>query len=318
MKSAAMQWTWKTLGFTAAMLWFVPTQSMGQTSSPPMLPIWSSTPPGDADLKLEAEIDHSDAKPTMVAGARIIRLGNVSTPTVQVFKPSRELDTGAAVVICPGGGYSILAYDLEGTEVAQWLNTIGVTGIVLKYRVPARQGVPKWQAAVQDAQRALSFARAHAKEWNIDAKRIGILGFSAGGDTAARATILSVRKYDAIDDVDKIEWRPNFSILIYPAYLYDDKTQSLQADLALDAKVPPMFLVHAFNDGVTPESSLVLARAMKAQKIPVELHLYDRGGHGYGLRKTENPVTGWPKPCEEWLRIGGWLRPQDNAPNAKP
>ncbi len=182
-------------------------------------------------------------------------------------------------------------------------------GIVVKYRVPARKGVPKWQAAVQDAQRAVRTARAHAKDWNIDPSRIGVLGFSAGGDAAARTTLLSEAQYARVDTIDDQSHRPNFSILIYPAYLYDEKKGGLVSDLTVDDKVPPTFLVHAFNDPVTPESSLVLARALKAKKIPVELHLFDRGGHGYGLRKTENPVTGWPAFCESWLRVNGWLKP---------
>ncbi len=276
---------------------------------PTPLSIWTGTPPGDEGLQLPPELDQAIEKPSLVAGKKIQRIGNVSQPTLQLFKPPKDKDTGTSVVILPGGGYSIVAYDLEGTEVAQWLNSIGVTGIVVKYRVPARKGVPKWQAAVQDAQRAVRTARAHAKDWNIDPSRIGVLGFSAGGDAAARTTLLSEAQYARVDTIDDQSHRPNFSILIYPAYLYDEKKGGLVSDLTVDDKVPPTFLVHAFNDPVTPESSLVLARALKAKKIPVELHLFDRGGHGYGLRKTENPVTGWPAFCESWLRVNGWLKP---------
>ncbi len=233
----------------SAILCSMSMDSIGWSQDPPTpLPIWTGTPPGDEGLQLPAELDQAIEKPSLVAGKNIQRIGNVSQPTLQVFKPPKDKDTGTSVVILPGGGYSIVAYDLEGTEVAQWLNTIGVTGIVVKYRVPARKGVPKWQAAVQDAQRAVRTARAHAKDWNIDPSRIGILGFSAGGDAAARTTLLSEAQYPRVDTIDDQSHRPNFSILIYPAYLYDEKTGGLVADLSLDDKVPPTFLVHAFND----------------------------------------------------------------------
>lgn len=282
-------------------------QGLLTAQEPKTIDVWPKTPPGDADLKLDAEIDFAKKEITMVAGKPIIRLGNVSTPTLTVYKPPKEKDTGAAVVICPGGGYHILALDLEGTEVAEWLNSIGVTGIVLKYRVPARDPKQRWLAAVQDAQRSIRLARQHAKEWEIDPNRIGILGFSAGGDAACRASLLEPQ-YTAIDKTDELSSAPNFSVLIYPGYLANEKEGALQSDIKASSSTPPFFLVHALDDGVTSDSSTLLFAELKRNKVAAELHVYDRGGHGYGLRETDKPVTRWPKACEEWLKVGGWLK----------
>ena len=272
------------------------------------IPLWESTPPGDESTQLPAEKDLSDETPTLVAGQRIIRLANVSKPDIAIYKPSKEIDTGAAVVICPGGGYHILAYDLEGTEVAQWLNTIGVTGIVLKYRVPARNQAVRWKDAVQDAQRAMRVVRSHAGAWGIDPNRIGILGFSAGGDCAVRTCLLQESQYSKVDKIDDVSSLPNFAIAIYPGYLYSEETQSLQADLKVDQSSPPMFIVHAQDDPVTALSSVELFRALKKNGVASELHIFDRGGHGYGLRKTDAPVTEWPAACGRWLQTAGWLK----------
>jgi acetyl esterase/lipase len=152
-------------------------------ATPTILNIWPGKPPGETK-ELPAEVDLTKDTDKLIAGKRIIKLGNVSTPQIAVYKPEKSKDTGASVIICPGGGHHILAYDLEGTEVAEWLNTIGVTGIVLKYRVPFRNPDKRWGAAVADAQRAVSQVRSKAAEWNLDPKRIGICGFSAGGETA--------------------------------------------------------------------------------------------------------------------------------------
>ncbi len=172
--------------------------------------VWPGKPPG-AQIEGE-EIDTTKPDGNKIAGKRLIRLGNVSTPTISVFKAPKEKNTGAAVVICPGGGYHILAWDLEGTEVAEWLNTIGVTGIVLKYRVPTRRLDPKWLSPLMDSQRAMSVVRSRAKEWGIEANKIGVLGFSAGGNLAGlTATMFNDRKYEAIDKVDKVSARPDVS-----------------------------------------------------------------------------------------------------------
>jgi acetyl esterase/lipase len=169
----------------------------------------------------------------------VIRLGNVSTPQLTIHRPEPRLDTGAAVLICPGGGFNILAYDLEGTEVAAWLNGLGVTGIVLKYRVPARDPARRWLAAVQDAQRAMSLVRSKAGEWGLRADRLGILGFSAGGATAAYTALASERLYPAIDAVDRIAWRPDFALLIYTAGFVERRQTTLSGVMPVGAGAPP-------------------------------------------------------------------------------
>ena len=249
----------------------------------------------------------------LIAGRRIIKLGNVSTPQIAVYRPDADKDTGAAVLVCPGGGHHILAYDLEGTEVAEWLNVIGVTGIVLKYRVPFRDPEKRWRAAVQDAQRAMSLVRSRAHEWNIDPQRIGICGFSAGGETAGLTSLLEARQYDAVDSNDDQPFRPDFALLIYPGGFADENNSSLRDDITVPKNAPPMFFVHAFDDRVTVQHSLLLASALKAAGGSAELHLYATGGHGYGLRPTEEAVTRWPVRAGEWMKERGFLTPTKAA-----
>lgn len=270
--------------------------------------LWPAAPPGDTNLQLEEERDTSGPDAGKVAGLPVIRLANVSKPTLEIFPPAAGTGNGTAVVICPGGGHRILAYDLEGTEVARWLQAQGITAFVLKYRVPARPERPRWEAAVQDAQRAMSLVRAGAEKWSIDPKKIGILGFSAGGQTAALAAVREDRLYDSVDEADQVSMRPDFAILIYPAYLVDPSDQTrLAQEVTVTDRSPPMFLVHAWDDPVTPQSSLLLAAALRRVGVPAELHLFDRGGHGYGMRATELAVTGWPRLCERWLRESNLL-----------
>lgn len=269
--------------------------------------VWPETPPGDEGVTVLPETDITKDSDRLIAGRRIIKLANVSTPTLSVYRPAKDKSNGTAVVICPGGAYNILALDLEGTEVAEWLNTLGVTGIVLKYRVPARHKDTRYLAAVQDAQRAMSLVRQHASEWGLDAQRIGILGFSAGGDCACR-TALMPRQYEAVDTVDMLPFRPDFALLIYPGYLAEKDGSRLQADLKVTKDAPPMFLVHAFDDGVTPLSSSLLFNELKRAGVAAELHIYDRGGHGYGLRPTNDPVTRWTDPAAKWLEVSGRLK----------
>lgn len=270
--------------------------------------LWPATPPGDADVKLGEEADTSGPDARQVAGKHVIRLGNVSTPTLEIYKPDPAIASGTSVIICPGGGHSILAYDLEGTEVAEWLQGIGVTAFVLKYRVPARPDRPRHEAAVQDGQRAVSMVRSRAAEWSLDPDKIGVLGFSAGGQTAALTALSKSRSYEQIDEIDQASAVPNFAILVYPAYLVTkDSPPKLQPEVTVDKDSPPMFLVHAWDDPVTPQSSIQLASALKDAGVRSELHLFDRGGHGYGMRPTEVPVTRWPVLCEAWLNANGWL-----------
>ncbi len=234
-------------------------------------------------------------------------VAGVTRPTISVYRPAKDKDTGTAVLICPGGGYSVLAMDLEGEEVAAWLNSIGVTGIVLKYRVP-RHADKAHAMPLMDAQRAMSLVRPRAAKWNIDPKRIGILGFSAGGHlAAATSTNFDKRRYAPIDDIDKLSARPDFAVLIYPAYLATK--DKLAPEIRVDKNTPPTFFAHANNDGVSPENSVAMYLALKHAGVSAELHVYTNGGHGFGLRPTTTSAAPtWPARCEEWLRLRGLLK----------
>lgn len=271
--------------------------------------LWPGTAPGEkGDLGEERDM----TKPTdqLIAGGRVIRLGNVSKPTLSVFKPAPDRDTGTAVLVCPGGGYHILALDLEGTEVCEWLNSIGVTGVLLKYRVPKRPGLEKDAVAFQDAQRAMGLMRQQAGEWGLDARRMGVLGFSAGGHlSAALSTRFERRCYDPVDAADQQSCRPDFAVLIYPGYLADkEQGDRVAADLPLSTNTPPMFLAMSQDDPVRVQNVLQFGAALNEAKVPLELHVYPTGGHGYGLRRTENPVTSWPDRAADWMRANGWLK----------
>jgi acetyl esterase/lipase len=273
--------------------------------------LWPGVAPGEkGDLSEERDL----TKPTdqLIAGQRVIRLGNVSKPTLSVFKPAAEKDTGAAVLVCPGGGYHILALDLEGTEVCEWLNSLGVTGVLLKYRVPKSPGLEKDAVAIQDAQRAMGLLRQHAGDWGLDARRLGVLGFSAGGHlSAALSTRFERRSYSLVDAADQLSCRPDFTVLIYPGYLTDkEQGDRVAADLPLSTNTPPMFLAMSQDDPVRVENVLQFGAALQAAKVPFELHVYPTGGHGYGLRRTENPVTSWPDRTADWMRANGWLKPR--------
>lgn len=240
----------------------------------------------------------------------MIRLGNVSDPTITVYPAPADKATGASVVVCPGGGYHILALDLEGTEVCQWLNSIGVTGVLLKYRVPARPDREKHAAPLEDAQRAIRLVRSHASDWHLDPQRIGILGFSAGGHLAATAsTRFGQSSYPEVDAADKLSSRPDFAILVYPAYLTPEKADTtVSPELTISPEIPPTFLVMTEDDPVRVENVLTYSRALKQAKVPTEAHVYATGGHGYGLRPTDLPVTHWPTLVEGWLKSQGLLK----------
>lgn len=271
------------------------------------IPLWPGAAPGDTgDIGEEKDTTKPDQDP---AGKYIIRLGNVSEPTIQVFKPPKGKDTGAAVVVCPGGGYYILAMNLEGSEVCKWLNSIGVTGVLLKYRVPIRKGRPRYAAPLQDAQRAIGLVRLHAKDWNIDPDRIGILGFSAGGHLSATASnSFESRKYPAVDEADRESCRPDFTVLVYPAYLTaPEGSMTVAPEIKVTASTPPTFIAMAEDDPVHVENGFAYALALKNAKVSVELHVYPKGGHGYGLRPSENAVTTWPVRVAEWMKSQGML-----------
>jgi acetyl esterase/lipase len=292
---------------------FAPAISRAAAPPPDQpIPLWPGAAPGDARDTGDIGEEKDTTKPGQdPPGKYIIRLGNVSKPTIQVFKPAKEKDTGAAIVVCPGGAYYILAMDLEGTEVCKWLNSIGVTGVLLKYRVPIRKDRPRYAAPLQDAQRAIGLVRQNAKEWGIDPGRVGILGFSAGGHlSATTSNTYESRTYPPVDDADKQSCRPDFTILVYPAYLTaPEGSMSLAPEIRVTASTPPAFIAMTEDDPVHVESALAYTLALKNAKVPVELHLYPKGGHGYGLRPSENLVTTWPARAAEWLAASGYLKP---------
>lgn len=272
------------------------------------VPVWPGVAPG-APTNLPAEVDTTTAKDNLIAGKPLIRLGNVSTPTLTLYKASGTNGSGPAIVVFPGGGYQILAIDLEGTEVCDWLNAAGINCVLLKYRVPDTGPYPKSPAALQDAQRALGLVREHASEWGIDPKRIGVLGFSAGAHLAAAlSTHYDQRLYDPIDVADKLSCRPDFAVIVYPGYLaMADKNFAPNADINPTANTPSTFIVQAEDDPVHVENAVVYFLALKNAKVPAELHIYAQGGHGYGLRRTELPVATWPQAVEAWMHTIGVL-----------
>jgi len=277
---------------------------------PRVLPLWPGAAPGETKT-LPPEADTTEPGQQLIAGRRLVRLGNVSRPTITVYRPEPVKNTGAAMLVCPGGGYTILAMDLEGTEVCEWLNSIGVTGILLKYRVPKREGANVYAAPLQDAQRAMGLVRSHADEWGVDPNRIGALGFSAGGHLAAAlSNNHGARTYPLLDDADKASCRPDFAVLIYPAYLTrKDKGNAISPEMRIGREnTPPTFLAMAEDDPVRVENAVYYYLALKNAGVPAEMHLYPKGGHGYGLRRTEVTVTSWPDRVTDWMRASGWLK----------
>jgi acetyl esterase/lipase len=267
------------------------------------LKVWPKGAPGETgDIGPERELPPRGEK-------KVIRLTDVSEPTITVYQPPKDKANGCCVVVCPGGGYSILAWDLEGTEVAEWLDTIGVTSVVLKYRVPRRDKESPHVAPLQDAQRAIRLVRKNAKQWGIDPQRVGVLGFSAGGHlTVLTGTQWDQTTYEKIDETDQLSCRPDFLIPIYAAYLGDKKDDSkLSSTLRINKETPPTFLAVTLDDKMRGLHAGLLLAELKKAGVPAEAHIFVKGGHGYGLRPSANAVSGWPKLCEHWLRTQGFL-----------
>ena len=281
------------------------------------MPIW----PGDVPDPLPAwgpEVSVTDGQ-HLIAGKPWTQVRSVTQPTITVYSPP-EKNTGAAVVVFPGDGYQILAIDLEGTEVCDWLTAKGITCVLLKYRVPNTgqhwdkqchcQLLPKAPAALEDAQRAVGLVRFHAAEWKIDPHKIGVLGFSAGGHLAADiATHFKQRTYKPVDAADKVSCRPDFSVSLYPGHLWvDEKKFELNPAVPVTKQTPPVFLLQAEDDHVdNVNQSLVYYIALKDAGVPVEMHLYAEGGHAFGLRPTKFPITHWPALVERWLVTIGMI-----------
>jgi len=253
-------------------------------------------------------IEHDISKPGegFVQGKPVIRLADVTDPTIKVFVPKNA--NGTAVIVCPGGGYGILAMDLEGTEICEWLNSFGVTGILLKYRVPAPKGKLRYELPLQDAQRALALVRFNAAKWGIKASRIGIMGFSAGGHLSVMASnCYKERTYPQVDPADTVSSRPDFTILVYPAYLISEKEEGkLAPEIGVTANTPPTFIMQTEDDPINAENGLYYYLALKKAKVPSELHLYPNGGHGYGMRNVKGGTSAYPKLIEQWMKDNGF------------
>ena len=272
----------------------------GDGSTPVTLPLW---PPGTPGITSGDAQEHDVTTPAdgLIGGRPVIRLAGITDPTITVYRPPRTRETGAAVLVLPGGGYHILAMDLEGTEVCEWLNSIGVTAILLKYRVPEPS---PHTGPLQDAQRALGIVRSRAADWKIDTHRIGVLGFSAGGHLAASLCCsFQKRVYPPADDADRLSCRPDFAVLIYPAYLaVSDSESTLDPAFHMTKDAPPAFIVQTQHDPIGVNNSIAYYRALLHAGVPAEMHLYEAGGHGYGLRPSSMPVSGWPSRLAEWMR----------------
>ena len=247
----------------------------------------------------------------LVGGKPWIYVANVSRPTMTVYSPQGR-NTGAAVVVFPGGGYNVLAIDLEGTEACDWLTSKGITCVLLKYRVPCVKVGPyrDCPTALQDAQRAVGLVRSRAAQWHIDPRKIGVLGFSAGGHmVAAMSTHFEKRLYPAVDAADKESCRPDFAVALYPGHLaVPEKGFALNPDLQVTSQTSPTFLLHAEDDPVDPvENSLVYYSALRKAGVAAEMHVFVKGGHAFGLRPTESPITQWPQLVETWLKSIGMI-----------
>ncbi|HMM16594.1 alpha/beta hydrolase [Petrimonas sulfuriphila] len=253
--------------------------------------------PGET-TKMKQKDDLSGNK---VAGCPVLRISDVSEPTLTFFPAPADNNSGATIIVNPGGGYNILAYNLEGTEICKRFNSHGVNCVLVKYRVPRREGLEKHQAPLQDLQRAIAYTRSHAGEWKIDPNRIGVMGFSAGAHLAAMASnSYAERTYPQVDNFDNASLRPDFCVLIYPAYL-DGENFSISPELKVTEKTPPTFIVQTQDDHRLLNSSLFYYYALKEAKAPVAMSLYPSGGHGYGLRNTGDLVNEWPFRVMSWL-----------------
>ncbi|MDA9317230.1 alpha/beta hydrolase [Puniceicoccaceae bacterium] len=253
--------------------------------------LWHKDVPGQSEAKAASVISKNNR-------GNVTRIEKVTNPGLIIYEADPKVKNGAAVIICPGGGYSILAVDLEGYEIAEWFSKLGYTAFVLHYRVPKNR-----EGALQDAQRAIRYVRGTCKERRIDASKIGILGFSAGGSLSARASTRHLETlYDPIDQWDQISARPDFAVLIYPAYLDQGPNHSLTPELKITKDTPPMFIFVAANDPYA-NSSLVMSTSLRTMEIPYELHVLPEGGHGFGMRSGKRAAETWPKLCEEWLKL---------------
>ncbi|NOY37376.1 MAG: alpha/beta hydrolase [Chlorobi bacterium] len=296
-----------TITFLSAIFFHLDAQDL-------ILPLWKNNIPNYRNTGETEKWDTSG----------IIRISNVQHPDIRVFLPSRKIATGRAVVICPGGGYHILAYDLEGTDIAKWLNSLGIAGIVLKYRLPvASCNIIPYKSPLTDVQRAIRIVRSHAEEWHIQTDKIGVMGFSAGGHLASTAgTHFDTGNPDATDPVDRFSCRPDFMILGYPVISMTDSLTHMGSKKALLGENPSTDLVHRFSNElqvtdqtppafiflasddktVRPANSIAFYKALLRHHVPAEMLIYPFGGHGFGIAANTSIPGGWTAVCADWLK----------------
>jgi acetyl esterase/lipase len=291
--------------------------------SPLVVELWPGEVPdesaklGPERIRMSPKLDRKQVEVT--ESTRMIT--DVSKPTITIHRPAENQNSGTAILICPGGGYWNLYWQLEGEEVAAWLKSIGITGIILKYRVPRRADEPEAEPArrpLQDAQRAVSLVRSKSSDWGINPNRIGIIGFSAGGHLAiATATSFDQRSYESIDDLDKISCRPDFAVAAYSGYLKSKDKNELAPGLRIPTGTPPVFLVHGGEDIISPpEHSVLMYLALKRAGVPADLHIYATATHDFGVRTNDHPCATWTGSCVRWLRDQGLLKDEASAPVA--
>jgi acetyl esterase/lipase len=285
-------------------------------AEPLVVNVWPGQAPdeiggiGPERIRLSPKLDHKQVEVT--EPTKLIT--GVTNPTITVYRPAASKNTGTALLICPGGGYWDLYWQLEGEEVATWLNSIGVTGIILKYRVPRRADEPKAEPArrpLQDAQRAIRLVRSKASQWGLRPQRLGIVGFSAGGHLAlAAATSFDQRTYEAIDSIDQFSCRPDFAVPVYSGYLKAKDKDELAAGSRIPTNTPPVFLVHGSDDIISgPENSVLMYLALKRAGVPAELHVCAGTAHDFGVRTNHRPYATWTTSCANWMGDLGFLQP---------
>lgn len=276
-------------------------------ADPVIVDLWPGKTPGDVGISGE-ETGRIYESPILNGPTKLIT--NVTKPTLTIYQPAAEKNNGTAMLICPGGGYHNLFWELEGEEVASWLNAQGMTGIILKYRCPRRAGDIKGEpplGPLLDAQRAVSLVRSRAQEWGINPKRIGMVGFSAGGHLAlATATSFEKRTYESIDAVDEVSCRPDFAVLCYSGYLKAKDKNEVSPGIRVPAETPPIFLAHSSDDMIsTPEHSVIMYLALQRAKVRSELHIFATGDHDFGVRQNDKLPASWTQLCLKWLASEG-------------
>ena len=295
--------------------WLVFVRQFGAPTVPlaehaELVMVWPETATAK-QIKVGKERDRTNVFDDLIAGKRVQRITNVGQAELHFWPAPADCNTGTSVVVCPGGGFHILAWDLEGTEIATWLNSIGVNAFILKHRVPTAKQASPSAAPTEDLQRAIALIRHNASQWNLNPDQVGAVGFSAGSLMILEAA-LGTRSYEPLDEVDEQDRRPNFIIPMYGAPLVDldgNGAGKILDGMELTKEAPVAFLVHARDDYVPVENSLVLAKLYREAGVPVECHIFETGGHGFGARSVaDNPITDWPRLCESWMRQNGWLK----------